>query len=44
MGKIVVSVRVDGEIWQIAKKYSVEKKLSLGELVETAVLHTIQNK
>lgn len=44
MKKIVVSVRVDEEVWQIAKEYSVDKKLSLGDLVETAILHAVQKK
>ena len=44
MVKIVISVRIDDEVWQIAKKYSIDRKLSLGDLVETAILHAVQQK
>jgi hypothetical protein len=44
MTKIVVSVRVDDEVWEVAKKYSFDNKLSLGDLIETSILHAVQEK
>jgi predicted HicB family RNase H-like nuclease len=42
MEKIVVSMRIDREMWKMAKKYAIDKDLSIGQFVETAILHEVQ--
>jgi hypothetical protein len=44
MTKTVACVRVDEEVWKMAKKYSIDIGLTLGELVEAALIHEMQKK
>ena len=42
MGRKVISIRIDEEIWKTAKKYALDKELTFGELVEASLIHEIQ--
>jgi|GEM_PF-3079789 len=44
MTKKVISVRIDDEIWKMAKKYSIDIGLTFGELVEASLIHEMQKK
>jgi len=44
MAKKVISVRIDEEIWKMAKKYSIDKDLTFGELVEASLIHEIKKR
>ena len=44
MTKIVISVRIDEQIWKTAKKYAIDKDLNFGQLVEAAIIHEMQRK
>jgi hypothetical protein len=41
---VVVSIRVHPDVWKTAKKYAIDKDLTIGQLVEAALLHEIQRK
>ena len=42
MGRKVISIRIDEEIWKLAKRYALDKELTIGELVESSIIHEIQ--
>lgn len=44
MGRKVISIRIDEEIWKIAKKYAIDKDLTFGELVEASLIHEMQKR
>lgn len=44
MGRNTTSLRMDKEIQKIAKKYAIDRDLTFGELVETALLHEMQRR
>lgn len=44
MKKKVISVRIDEQIWKTAKKYAIDRGLTFGELVETALIHEMQKR
>ena len=43
MDRKTVSVRIDEEIWKTAKKYAIDRDLTLGELVEVSLIHEMKN-
>jgi len=40
----VVSLRVSSEIWKEAKRKSVDLDITIGQFVETAILHELKKK
>ncbi len=42
MERKVYSVRVNTEIWKKAKKFAIDRDLTMGQLVESALIHEIQ--
>ena len=40
----VVSIRINPEIWKEAKRKSLDLDLTLGQFVETAILHELRKK
>ncbi|MFH1182044.1 MAG: hypothetical protein V1702_03740 [Candidatus Woesearchaeota archaeon] len=42
MERKTVSIRIDPTIWKEAKKYALEKEMSVGKLIETAVLQLLK--
>lgn len=40
----IISIRIDEEIWKIAKKYAIDKGLTFGELVEASIIHEIKKR
>ncbi len=39
MERKTVSIRIDPEIWKEAKKQAIEMEMSIGQIVETALIH-----
>ncbi|MCX6770297.1 MAG: hypothetical protein NT051_06540 [Candidatus Micrarchaeota archaeon] len=44
MDKTVVSMRMDKEIWKSAKKYAIDKDLTVSQLMENAIVHEMRRK
>jgi len=44
MERKVYSVRVNTEIWKKAKKFAIDHDLTIGQIVESALIHEIQRK
>jgi len=44
MTKRVISIRIDEDVWKMAKKYSIDIGLTFGEIVEAALIHEMQRK
>jgi predicted HicB family RNase H-like nuclease len=42
--KETVSVRVSPDVWKMAKRYALEIDLSIGQLVEAALIHEMRGK
>lgn len=42
MERKTVSIRIDPVIWKEAKKYALEKDLSIGKLIETAIVQLLR--
>jgi len=42
MKRKTVSIRVDPVIWKEAKKYALEKDMSIGELIETFIIQMLR--
>ena len=40
--KVVVSIRINPDVWKSAKKFAIDKDLTIGQLVESALIHEIQ--
>ena len=40
----VVSLRISPEIWKEAKKKSLDLDMTIGQFVETAILHELRKK
>lgn len=39
-----ICIRVDDEIWKTAKRFALDIDLTLGELVESSLLHEMRGK
>lgn len=37
-----MSIRIDKEIWKMAKKHAIDRELPVGKFVEAAILHELQ--
>jgi len=42
MKRKTVSIRIDPIIWKDAKKYSIDKEMSIGKLIETALVQMLR--
>lgn len=38
----VVSIRIKPDVWKTAKKYAIDKDLTVGQSVESALIHEMQ--
>ena len=44
MKRITVSCRINPDVWKQAKKYAIDIDMTVGQLVETALVHEIKRK
>lgn len=42
--KETVSIRVSPDVWKMAKKYALEIDITIGQLVEIALIHEMKGK
>lgn len=42
MERKTVSIRIDPVIWKEAKRYALDKEISIGKLIETALLQLLK--
>lgn len=42
MDRKTVSIRIDPIIWKEAKKYALEKEMSVGKVIETAIIQLMR--
>ena len=42
MERKTVSIRIDPVIWKEAKKYALDKELSIGKIIETALVQMLR--
>ena len=44
MERVTVSLRIDPNLWKEARKYAIDKEISVAELVERAIKKEISTK
>ena len=40
--RVAVSLKIDPDVWKEAKKRAIDRDLTIGKFVETALLHEMQ--
>ena len=40
--RMTVSIRITPDVWKTAKKFAVEKDMTIGQLVEIALIHELR--
>lgn len=40
----VICVKINPELWKMARKFAIDKDITFGQLVEMALIHEMQRK